>query len=735
MKQHRLFRIMILAILGFAACSAMVMAQEASPAAQAPGPSQVQEAPPAAQAPEPSQVQEAPQTEEPPQAGVPMTQGAQEAQEAQNPPGRVARLQYMDGQISIQPGGVEDWIAASMNRPLTSADRIWSDKESRAELTLGTAALRMNSETSLTLTNVGDRSVQLQLDQGVLSVTVFRLIGGEVYEIDTPNIAFTIMKPGEYRFDVLPDNDETWVTVRKGEGEATGQGRAVRVKSDEQVRFTDGTSMVHTAVAAPPRDGFEDWVKVRNKREEGSISARYVAPGVIGYEDLDTYGAWRVVPTYGPVWYPSDVVAGWAPYRYGHWVWISPWGWTWVDDAPWGFAPFHYGRWVWWGGAWGWCPGPVVVGIRPLYAPALVAWFGGPRFGVAVGFGGIGVGWFPLGWGEPFVPWYHYGPRYFRTVNITNTRITNLNVVNVNNIHYANRGVAGAITAAPASAFVSGRNMQRTAITVPSSMVQHGQVMRNAQVAPVHASVLGGHAPLAKGAPPARAFSRPVVTRQTPPARPPSFQSQQPLLAKTNGVPLNRNTLNGLRQPQNTNRPPASQPTFKGGTTGPAANVNPRTTPGGSTATNGRYVPRPPQASTGPAGSTGRNITPQSHTVPRPPERGTVNQGAQNPHAMANPSVVPRPPAGSSGTIQRGPNGPATTGPHAPAGPARNTAPTVRPGPYTQPHSTPRVSPQARPGPGAGGGRGAIQSRPAPSGAGHAASGSGQAGHSGGHKG
>ena len=193
------------------------------------------------------------------------------------------------------------------------------------------------------------------------------------------------------------------------------------------------------------------------------------------------------------MWYPRAWRSAGLPYRYGHWAWISPWGWTWVDDAPWGFAPFHYGRWVYWGGAWGWCPGPVVVGVRPDVRPGAggLVWRTALRNGV--GFGGIGVGWFPLGWGEPFVPWYHYGPGYFRTVNITNTRITNINVVNVNNIRYANRTVAGAITAAPASAFASGRDMQRTAITVPAAMTQHGQVMRSAQVAPVHESVLGGH--------------------------------------------------------------------------------------------------------------------------------------------------------------------------------------------------------------------------------------------------
>src|ERR1039458_5474729 len=151
-------------------------------------------------------------------------------------------------------------------------------------------------------------------------------------------------------------------------------------------------------------------------------------------KDLDNYGTWQTVPTYGAIWVPTSVQAGWAPYRYGHWAYIAPWGWTWVDDAPWGFAPFHYGRWVSWGGGWGWAPGPMIgVGWRPYYAPALVGWIGGGGWGIGFGFGiGGGCGWFPLGWGEPFYPWYHgyhggYVSRnYIHNVNVTNTRISNI---------------------------------------------------------------------------------------------------------------------------------------------------------------------------------------------------------------------------------------------------------------------------------------------------------------------
>jgi Family of unknown function (DUF6600) len=414
-----------------------------------------------------------------------------------DPPGRAVRLQYMSGSVSFQPQGAGDWVAGSLNRPLTNADNIWSDKDSRAELNAGTGVFRMGSEASLTLTNVADNSVQVELHQGTLNLHIRHLFNGEIYEVDTPNMSFTVQKSGDYRFDVDPNGDATVVTVRKGEGDATGQGPAVRVKSDEQVRFTDGVSLTHTVAEAPPYDGFDGWCAVRDKREDTSISARYVAPGTPGYEDLDENGTWREVPPYGPVWVPTTVAPGWAPYQYGHWAWVEPWGWTWVDDAPWGYAPFHYGRWVYTGGYWGWAPGAIYA--RPFYAPALVAWFGGPAWGVSFGFGfGGGFGWCPLGWGEPFFPWYHAGFGYFRSVNIYNTHITNINNYwghppnrfGEGGYHYANmRG----FTAVPSRTLANGVPIHGSPIRVSGRELANAP-MGHVNVTPGRGAVLGANA-------------------------------------------------------------------------------------------------------------------------------------------------------------------------------------------------------------------------------------------------
>ena len=315
----------------------------------------------------------------PPEPGTSQPSRSLDNDSRPDPSGRVARLQYTTGSVSVQPRGTEDWVQGSLNRPLTTSDNIWADKDSRAELSLGNAVLRIGAESSLTLTNVTYETVQLQLHQGSLNVHVRRLFDGEIYEIDTPNQAFTISKSGDYRFDVETDGGATYVTVRRGEGESTGDGAGVRIKSGQQVRFTGSNSLQHDAYEAPRPDGFDEWCRVRDKREDHSISARYVGPGTVGYEDLDEYGDWREAPEYGRIWVPRHVESGWSPYHNGHWIYEEPWGWTWVDDAPWGFAPFHYGRWAYYGNNWGWVPGPYYE--RPYYAPALVAWFGGGGWG------------------------------------------------------------------------------------------------------------------------------------------------------------------------------------------------------------------------------------------------------------------------------------------------------------------------------------------------------------------
>src|ERR1700674_5483511 len=443
-----------------------------------------------------------------------------------DPPGRVARLNYIQGSISFQPGGETDWVQANPNRPLTTGDSVWAERNSRGELHIGSSSIRIAGETGITFLNLNDRTVQIQLAQGSMNVSVRRLDGGDAFEIDTPNLAFTLQRPGEYRIDVDPTGNTTAITVRAGEGEATGGGSSYHMDSGDRVTFAGTDSLTFDSGQAGGFDEFDSWCRSRDDRDERSQSARYVSRDVIGYEDLDDNGEWRNVPDYGTVWFPTRVAVGWAPYRFGHWAWIAPWGWTWVEDEPWGFAPFHYGRWAEVGGGWCWVPGPVVV--RPVYAPALVVFVGGPRLGLSVSFGGGGggggVAWFPLGPREVYVPPYRTSVRYVQNVNVTNTTVNVVNVtnvynnVNVNKVTYMHQNNVAAVTAVSHDTFGNARPVAAATVHVDERQIQRAEVQRNFEVAPVRNSVVGAGA-VATVKPPEAVMRRQVVAKETP-ARP-----------------------------------------------------------------------------------------------------------------------------------------------------------------------------------------------------------------------
>ena len=482
-----------------------------------------------------------------------------------DPPGRVARLNYIQGSISFQPDGEGDWVQANPNRPLTAGDNLWTDRNARGELHLGSTAIRIGSETGITFLNLNDRTTQIQLAQGSMNVHVRRLEGGEAFEIDTPNLAFTLHRPGEYRVDVAPSGNSTTVTVREGEGDATGGGNEYHMDSGDRATFAGADSLTYDGYEPIGLDEFDSWCRSRDEREERARSSRYVSRDVIGYEDLDDYGEWRDVPDYGNVWFPARVAAGWAPYRFGHWVWIAPWGWTWVEDEPWGFAPFHYGRWAVFGGAWCWVPGPVVV--RPVYAPALVVFVGGPRFSVALSFGGGGgMAWFPLGPREVYVPPYRTSVRYVQNVNVTNTTVNVTNVTNVynnvtvnnvtvNKITYMHQNNVAAVTAVSHDTFVNARPVAAAAVRVNPQQIQAAEVQRNFDVAPVHKSVVGA-APPAAVKPPEAVVRREVVAKETPaPMRAPIAPS-----APAPAVPQGRGPASQTQQQTQSRQPQVSQP-------------------------------------------------------------------------------------------------------------------------------------------------------------------------------
>lgn len=622
-------------------------------------------------------------------AAVLLVCGAQAALAA-DPAARVARLSDFSGAVSFAPAGSDAWAGATLNRPFTTGDRLWSDQGSRTELHVGSTALRLGQNTGATLVDLDDRTTQVKLTQGALSIRVRALPPDQAVEIDTPNLAFQVQEPGEYRLDVAPDGSTTTVTVWRGNGTAYGDDRSAPLTAGQQVRF-GGTDLAQAGgTDYPNRDAFDRWAEARDAREDASVSARYVGREMTGYEALDEYGSWREEDGYGAVWVPRAVPVGWAPYRTGHWAWVAPWGWTWVDDAPWGFAPFHYGRWAYVGTTWCWVPGPVAP--RPVYAPALVAFVGGGggvSWGINISIGLPGVAWFPLAPGEAYRPVYAASPAYVTNINRTvvvnnvtvNKTIINNNVTNVTNVNrvtYINANNPAALTTVPAKTFVSGQPVGPAATTLrPEQMraqLTHAQFASTPALAPVKASLVGADA--ASGPhplPPTQVFSRQALAVRAPQAPAGGhdplaerFRSQGGALTGAGPAWVGGNAARvaPVRGPANVGTPPTAAAAQAAGLrltrATPAAMSRPGNEPGGPRGPNNPAAPGNAQAHDAPsspvppraamAPSTARPGS-QPGAMPMQERRGEEHPATPNAPAQA----VHAPPQGPTGMTTRPP--------------------------------------------------------------------------------
>ena len=637
------------------------------------------------------------------------------AQDDDDPPGRAARLGQMDGSVSFQPAGESEWVEAMPNRPMTTGDKLWADRESRAEVELGSTSIHLSSNTGISFLNLDDRTVQIQLSTGTISVRVRRLNDDDVVEIDTPNQAFSVFQPGRYRVESSDDGTYTVVTVREGEGESTGNGQTYTVHEGQRATFSGSDRLSADVQQIEEQDEFDRWSYRRDRRFDESRSSRYVSRDVVGAEDLDEYGDWRPSPEYGNVWYPR-VDAGWAPYHTGHWAWIDPWGWTWVDDAPWGYAPFHYGRWAFVEGRWGWVPGPVEV--RPVYAPALVVFVGGG--GPAMG---GNVAWFPLGPREVYVPSYHVSPAYVNRVNISNTTVNQTTVTNVynttivnnttvvNNVTYANRTVSGAVTAVPQQAFAGGQSVARAAVVVSRQQIAAAPVGARVAVAPAPTAVLGVRANVAVHvvAPPAAVLSRPVIAKTAPPPAPVSFAAKQQVLAAHPGQPVARQEMQRIRpasvpagQPLVRQAPPAQPATTNVGRPGnqpgnPAVANRPEPNQPNRPSEPNRGF-QPPARNDRPMAAQPNNRPEMNPPVANRPEPNSPNRTSEtNPtNRPSEPNRPTEPPARNDRPAPQ----PTAYRPSAPNSPTQNARPTepARPpeAPARPQNQTPNEAPQQR---------------------------------------
>ena len=582
-------------------------------------------------------------------------------------PPPTAHLTHLQGNVSVQPDGVDSWGGAANNQPLGPGDRVYTDQDGEGEIQTSRVRAYFSAGTDLTLTNLNDQGIEFGVASGSANIYSDGFQDGQSLFVSTPNGGMTLAGRGNFRVDVYPDQQSTVITVGNNSDELVlnGAGNFNMTLYRGQSIQLSGTNPVYTQPLEPAgADAFEHWSAAIETHRFNSISARYVSPDMQGYDELDNSGDWQPQSDYGPVWFPR-VEAGWAPYRNGHWVNRPYYGWVWVADEPWGAAPFHYGRWVQLGGRWGWIPGPREV--RPVWSPAQVVFAGG------IHVGGLGVSvWFPLGPGEPYRPWYPCSPQYIDRVNISNIRETNVvhvqktyvnivNVTNVTNITYVNR--TSGVVAMRQEDFAAGHSAKTNFVRVDASQVQHIQ----------------------PAAPAVKPPAQPIILR--PVAKPVAVKETRPVLINHQG----------LAAPAAPNAKPAPVPVKA---TPPVA---PRPIPGhaaiGTPTVGGKPVaPISPVANPARPGQ----VTPGQPAQPNPaqPNPAHPNPAQPNP-AQPNP-IQPNPARPTAGqptpapAPTPAPGRPNQTVPTRPAQPAPNPAPApVRP---TQPTPAP-VDPTPNPNP------------------------------------
>jgi len=599
-------------------------------------------------------------------------------------PGRAGRLADVAGRVYLATEErAEDWVEALHNYTVTSGDNLWVAGDGRAEIDYGGGQVRLGGDTNVHVARLDDRVLALFVAQGRVIVRLRVLEPGESARIDTPNTQIALTRPGLYRVEVAQDRTRTDLVVREGEALAQlasgAQQQVLPGQSATLVGPEPGQAEVRTGYWV---DGFDTWSAERDRRYERSRSTSYVSPQMVGYADLDEFGRWETVPEYGAVWYPTTVAVGWAPYRFGRWSWVGGWGWTWVDDAPWGYAPFHYGRWAFVGGRWGWCPGGFVA--RPVWSPAMVAWYGGGGWSFSASFGAPVYGWVPLGWGEPYMPWWRGCSDRCWTMYNRPYAVRLAERPHAPPTHYANWSAPGGVTAVAGATFTGRQPVHRNLVDVKPQMVRGAPALTQAPVVakPTAATIPGARPQTAAVPPPASHFYRTKPMQASPDAGravPPGQATRQ--------APARGDAVPGAGRPSAapTAVKPAVAPDRSAGQAPlwQAPSARPPQQPSS----------RSPQAGTYSRDASGVPSTP----VPRGAAAAPGRAEARAPQATPAPRYEPRaaPPPSGGPSPRMGPASP----PQTSAPPASRAAPPASPAPVPRSVSPPPSAPVQRAAP------------------------------------
>jgi hypothetical protein len=321
----------------------------------------------------------------------------------------VGRIAAARGAVALRPPGGA-WQGAEVNAPVAGGAALRTTAPGRAKLRIGADSVALAPDSELDLGQLdAAKGLHLLLQRGRIGVVLSMADPTHTIEIDTPQGEVWLQTAGDYDIAAGDATTPGRIAVVAGRARLIGKGVDTTVASGAASTLGAGGA-ASTPLAGMAADDFVAWWRPATDAATAAAALAHVSADMTGHAALDGNGTWQTVSGCGAVWFPRTVPSGWAPYRFGHWRWMPPWGWTWIDDATWGFAPSHFGRWARFpapdgGDRWGWVPGTRVA--HPAFMPAVVAFLGTAGVGISYpDANGPAVGWFPLAPGEVYWPRY-----------------------------------------------------------------------------------------------------------------------------------------------------------------------------------------------------------------------------------------------------------------------------------------------------------------------------------------
>jgi hypothetical protein len=664
-----------------------------------------------------------------------------------DPPSQAGRLAYTEGTVSFHDDEQAGWSPAVINTPLTSGDSIWTEPNARSEISVAGTRVRMDGGTQLNMLELDDRQTRLQVAQGRVDIKTFALNPNTPYQIVTPRGTINLRQQGDYYVEAGSTEDATRLGVRSGAAQfqsLNGQTMTINPGQVGEIVGDPGMPQFRTVNTAPP---VQPTYWAARDRQINYDVPQYLSAGITGYEDLNAYGSWSNDSQYGNVWTPRSVPSGWQPYKNGHWSYVKPWGWTWVDDQPWGYAPSHYGRWANRNNQWVWVPPQRET--QPVYAPALVDFIGGVQLvqallggGTSLGAQSAPVGWFPLGPREAYVPSYSTDRAYYARLNSSNrvqqqalderwlrAQRREAYVAGQNSV-LANQRFT---TVIPSTVFVNSQPVARAALQVAPAQIAAAPVAPvaapPAPTASLAVAAPATAAPAAKTADPKTADPKAADPKTAAPAPAADPKAEADAKAKAEAqakVGANANLpiaktavadMPTLGKPTTTPKPAAPGPKLATAPNTPAATTNATGTATGSTTVKTTAPPLMPRTGAAPPVLKDDNKTPATPAPATPQAKAPTATDTKTPNAVTPAPASPAKPATPAPQQQAKPEPakpvdspkPATPKAAEPAPPAQQQskpepakpadAPkAAAPAPTAQP---PVAQPQARPAPAA----------------------------------